>query len=339
MITNYEILQTIIAENEFINRIPELTRENIATVGNALIEYDVDKNIFLNALVNKIGLTLITSDTFDNIFTKFHSPELTYGDCIEDIFVQLTTGENFDPSDENPFAKNSPTIDVIYHKEDRKIVYTITISDSQLKSAFTSPSGLENLITALMGSLNTSLEYDDFVMTKKLISDEKNYGKVISLPLNEEGVEYDSAEFHKRLLKEIKLQSMQMSFMRDDCNALKVKTNTPLKYQTLFIKGENKLEIDMEVLAGIFNLSKSEIENEIIIIDDFIVSDTNTVIPVACLIDSRAFKIVPTLKITKSQENGKALYTNFFLHYWQIQSISLFRNMVMFGYPVPTEEI
>ena len=84
-VTAVDVLNSIraTASAEYQNRIPEATRENIADVGNAMMNYQPAQNEFLNALVNRIGLVVIQNKLWANPLAPFKRGMLDFGDSIE----------------------------------------------------------------------------------------------------------------------------------------------------------------------------------------------------------------------------------------------------------------
>jgi flagellar motor switch protein FliM len=73
MADNIQILNTIWtnASTNYQDRVPQATRDNITAVGNAILNYQAAKNEFLDALVNKIALQLVSSKMAKNKLAKF----------------------------------------------------------------------------------------------------------------------------------------------------------------------------------------------------------------------------------------------------------------------------
>ena len=55
------------------------TAESIRSIGNYIFEYSPRPNAFLNALVNRIGMVLITSKLYSNPLARFKKGMLEFG--------------------------------------------------------------------------------------------------------------------------------------------------------------------------------------------------------------------------------------------------------------------
>ena len=128
----------------------------------------------------------------------------------------------------------------------------------------------------------------------------------------------------KEFVKTVRKASQDMSFASDKLNKAKVRTWTPVNKQVLFVNKDVIAEVDVEVLAKAFNLGKTDIQVEIVTLDDF-GSLTNTY---GLLVDEGFFRVWDTLSKMEPQRNAQGLFTNYFYHVHQILSLSPFKNAV-----------
>lgn len=307
------------ASSDYQTRIPQATKDNILLVGNAILEYEPAKNEFVNSLINKIGKTIVSSKMANNRLGFMRGEDLGFGDTIEDIFVEMARSSAYNRSATNPFEITKPQVKVLYHRIDRELQYYVTIYDNDLKRAFTSPDGMDKLVSAIVNSLYSGKEHDDYIFTKQLFGSYKKYFEVnVTAP--------SSDTTSKSLVKAIKKYSQDMTFTSNKFNGQGVDTFTELGNQILLLHKDTKINIDAEYLAGIFNLSKAEMETRIVVLDDF--GDLGDCY--AILIDENAPKIHKTLETTETIRNPRGRYTNYVLNSDGIYSISEFSNMIVF---------
>lgn len=311
------------ASTTYAERIPEAVRVGIAAVGNALLEYTAAKEEFLDILVNKIALTIVDSKMATNPLSRFNRGNVPFGDTIEEIFVDIASGFEFDATITDQFGKVLPDVKVIYHRQDRKMKYKVTVSDAQLKSAFRSQEGLTALTTAIVNSLYSGMAYDEFTFTKELLATYEGYKQVVVDEIVDEATA-------KNFLLELKKASSDMTFMNSIYNKAGVMTSTPKANQVLLLHKDVKNVLDVAVLANIFNLSTANLETQIIEVDDF-GSKENCY---AMLMDEDIFRIYDTLRTTETARNGESLYTNYFVHLWSIYSLSTFKQLAIFEHSI-----
>lgn len=325
-----EILNNIRANasDDYQARIPEATRTNIATIGNALQTYTILRNEFVNALVNKIGKTILEDKLFENKLARFKSGMLATAQDVEEIFVQMAKAEgNYNPAGPNPLGRrNPPDIKVIYHRLNRQDYYAVTIGDIDFMRVFQSESTLDNFMKSLINSVYSGANYDEWVAMKELLATYKNadknapgYFQVQVAPITDEA----SA---KAFVKRVRKLSTDLTFASTQYNVAGVKTWTPVEKQVFLVNKDVLAEVDVEVLAKAFNMGKTNIQVEIIPMDDF-GSLENTY---GLLLDEDIFRIWDTLSHMEPQRNAEGLFTNYFYHVHQILSLSTFKNAVRF---------
>ena len=327
-VTNAELINAILS-SEYGDRIPEATQNNLSEIAEKILAYQPAKNSLLEALYNKIALTIIDSMEFDNPFDRFRRADINYGDTLEDIFVDIPEGYEYNAKDENPFAQVQPDVKALYHTLNKQLQYEQTIHDPEFRRALRSPYGLDSLVTRIVNSLRTASKVDDFLIGKQILSDESVYGKVVYLGTKTG----NNATDGKHLLEAIKTAGSGMKFPSREFNQQGVMDNTPMARQVLFITSQYKNIIDLDVLAGLYNLNKADITQLIIELDDFNENET-----MACaLVDERFLNFHYALQDGGLIYNPKALATNHFWNSWSINTASLFKNAVMFKFEAKPE--
>ena len=110
--------------------------------------YEATQNEFLSALVNRIGRVIITSKSYTNPLRVFKKGILEYGETIEEIFVNIAKAKQFDPSvaEEEVFKREIPDVNAVFHKMNLQNFYKVTVSNEQLRQAFLSSQGINDLI-------------------------------------------------------------------------------------------------------------------------------------------------------------------------------------------------
>ncbi len=316
------------ASAEYQARIPEATRENISTIGNALHTYTMQFNEFCTSLVNKIGKTILEDKLFENKLARFKSGALATAQDVEEIFVQMAKAEgNYNPAGPNPLGRrNPPDVQVIYHRLNRQDYYAVSIGDIDFVRVFRSEATLDSFIQSLINSIYSGANYDEWVAMKELLATYKNkagdgvgYFQVQVSPITDEA----SA---KAFVKRVRKLSTDLTFASTQYNKAGVKTWTPVEKQVFLVNKDVLAEVDVEVLAKAFNMGKTNIQAEIIPMDDF-GSLTDTY---GLLLDEDIFRIWDILSHMEPQRNAHGLFTNWFYHVHQILSLSTFKNAVQF---------
>ena len=79
-------------------RVPVATQDTIKETGEAIMAFQSTANDFLDALINRIAMVLITSKSYQNPLREFKRGILGYGESIEELFVSLIKAQEFDPA-------------------------------------------------------------------------------------------------------------------------------------------------------------------------------------------------------------------------------------------------
>jgi len=324
MADNITVLNTIWenASDQYTTRIPLATRTNITDVSNAILTYTPAMNEFLDALVNKISLTLVSSKMATNKLAVFKKGMIEYGSDIEEIFTSMAAAQpfNVDTSEAEVFKRVQPDTRAIFHRVNRQDFYKTTIEEAQIKRAFLNNDGLSKLVASIVNSLYSGDNYDEYVLMKQLFADYDPHFKAVELP---KVVDQTTAQAFFRAVKQV---STDMTFMSDNFNAQGVMQRSEKNEQVLILHKNVETYLNTELLAWVFNTGRMDFETQMVIVDDF--GSLGNV--QAALVDRDWFMVFDKLFQTTNQYNAQGLYTNYWLHHHQVLSTSQFQNAVKF---------
>lgn len=343
-----DILNTIRANAsaQYQDQVPEVaTNYDVRQVGDVFFGYPNLANEFLSALVNQIALVRIRSATFNNPYRMFKKGFLETGETVEEVFVQIAKARDFSPEKaaSRELKRTIPDVRSAFHLINWKVQYPVTVQREDLRQAFTSISGVEDLISRIIDSVIRAAEYDDFLLVKYLLIKAVSHGKMkpIEMEVNPQSM---AATF--------RATSNLFTFMKNDYNAAGVTTVTPREDQYIFMDAKFNAEFDVSVLAAAFHMEKADFLGRLVLIDDFTTFDNarfdeiraagNNIEEVtaeelqlmekvpAILVDSEWFQIYDTLNEMSEAYVGSGLYNNYFYNRWEIVSSSPFSNAVAF---------
>lgn len=320
------------ASDEYQARIPEATKTNIATIGQAFKTYTLLYNEFVSALVNKIGKTLIEQKMFKNRLAKYKSGEIIDAQDVEDIFVEMAKAEGkYDAQGSNPLGRREAVdVKVWYHRENRQDYYAISIGDIDFRKVFTSPSTLDTFIKSQINSVYSGDAYDEYLCMKNVLATYTDENGECGYFDYEVPALKDCAspeEFAKKFVKTLRKAVLDLTLEPStEYNVAGVKTWCEPDAMTLFIHKDVTVECDVELLAKAFHQSNTDtkVVPDIVVMDNFgSLTDTG-----ALLVDSDFLKVWDTLSHMEAQRNAQGLFTNYFYHHHQILSASKFKNAV-----------
>lgn len=325
------------ASQAYKDRVPEATQDNIAEIGNPILNYEATRNEFLDALVNRIGMVIITSRSYNNPLKRFKKGMMSLGETVEEIFVNIIKAEPYYLVDDqgktaaqDEFERRLPNVLAAFHKRNRQDKYPVTIQNDDLRTAFLSYQGVEDLVSKIIESVYTSDEYDEFLLMKNVFFEAGVRGAL--RPVTVPGLETEANA--KKTMTVFRQTALDLTFMRSDSNFMGVTTHTPLDEQVIFILSSVAATVDVEVLASAFNMDKTNFIGRRVIVDDFGGLEKDGVIAIAA--DEDWFMVFDNYLTMTSDYVASRLYYNYFLHHWETLSYSPFKNVVAFTTTAPT---
>ena len=339
------------ANTDYQDYVPIATAdaEVIREIGRVIMNSPSLQNTFVNSLVNRIGLVIMTSRMYDNPLRMFKKGIIDLGEVIEEIFVNIAKPFQFDPAvaESNLYKRQMPDVRAAFHVMNYQIFYKDTISHDQLKQAFTSINGVTDLISKIIESMYTGAEYDEFLVTKYLLAKRILNGMVY--PVEIPAVE---AANMKSIVSTIKSTSNKFEFMDSKYNLAKVKTHSKKDRQYILLNADFDATMDVEVLASAFNMGKAQFMGKRVLVDSFGTLDNERLaelfagepnyvaitdaelaalneIP-AVIVDADFFMIYDNLQNMTEKYNSEGLYWNYWYHVWKTFSISPFANAALF---------
>lgn len=380
-LTNKQIVNELRSElnAEFQSIVPEATSETGAEVLTILNTYPTQKNIFINTLINKVTMSVLFNEKWANPLKAFKKGTLPFGSSIEQLFVSDAerkafgahfTGSQTDEGD--VLGKVVPKVNASYITVNFMNKYKVSISDSQLQTAFVSQNGLSNLVGSLIQSIYEAAEVDEYEYMKYCVYDmigsaASNTGTWNTNAANQfilNGALTTVFE-PKVLLSKLRAISGRLNFKSTKYNIAGVKTFTKREKLVLLVTPEVLADLDVNALAVLFNLSKGEVDYRIVEVDELPKFTTNYQPPQsaaglvnqetgetatqtawsiatayqniqldAIVVDDNAFAMYDTVIQTRSVENPNSLSTNIIHHRQGIAGGNPYANFICFGHKI-----
>ena len=343
-----DIINTIRANAsyEYQQLVPEITDAiEIPKVGEVLYGYPALANQFINALVNRIALVRVKSATFNNAYAELKKGYLEFGETVEEVFVAICKAREFsaEKAKDRELKRSLPDVRSAFHTMNWRVQYPVTIQDEDLRMAFTSAQGVQDLIAKIIDSVTTASEYDEFLLFKYLLIKAIAHGKMYPVAIDATDI--------KDFGKKSRGVSNLITFMSDKYNANGVHTTTPKADQYIFMDAMFNADYDVEVLASAFNMDKAEYQGKLKLIDDFgtfdnerfnvIRANSDMIEEVtaeelaicakvkAVLVDKEWFQVYDNLTKFTEDYVASGMYWNYFYNVWKTVSYSPFSNAIV----------
>lgn len=345
-----DILNTIRqnASMEYQSLVPEVTKaSDIPKVGEVLYGYPALANQFLSTLVNRIASVRVKSATFNDDYVELKKGYLEFGETVEEVFVSIAKAREFsdEKAESREFKRTIPDVKTAFHAMNYRVQYPITIQDVDLRTAFTSMEGVQDLIARIVGAIYTANEYDEYLLFKYLMIKAIAHGKMYPVSIG------DGADM-KEAAVAFRGMSNQLGFMSTKYNISGVHTTTPRADQYIFMDAKYNAQYDVNVLASAFNMDKATFMGKLKLIDDWttfdnerfdvITANSDQIEPVtaeelalmnnvkAVLVDREWFQIYDNKNEFTEKYVASGMYWNYFYNVWKTVSSSPFSNAIVF---------
>lgn len=328
---------------------------SIRAFGQAMMSNVGWQNAFLNALLNRIGLEIISSKSYQNPWSNLKRGRLEYGEVIGDIFINICEPFNYNPETaESKVEKRvKPDVEAMFYRINSQIFYKQTIEQPTLRQAFTSSTGVINLITGIIDAMYTAMEYDERLAMKYILVQRLLNGTMYKqiIPSNATS---------EQLITAVKTVSNLLMTPSRKYNSAGVLNYALKNDQYVFVTSAFDAQSGVEVLAKAFNVDYVSFSGRYIVLDDFsftkdelarldiIFKDEPSYIrPDSTQLE--ALKKVPLVTVDKDffmvfdveqyfdmRRNQEGLYENNWLHVWKVYASGYFANAVMYVEAEPT---
>lgn len=344
-----DILNTIRANasSEYQNMVPEITKATeIPKVGEILYGYPALANQFLNALVNRIAMVRVKSAVFNNAYAELKKGYLEFGETVEEVFVNIVKAREFsaEKAEARELKRSLPDVRSAMHVMNWRVQYPVTIQDEDLRMAFMSIDGVQDMIARIVDAIYTAAEYDEFLLFKYLIIKAVSHGKMHPIAVDMSDIKNAAVAFRG--------VSNMLGFMGTKYNESGVTTTTPKSDQYIFMDATFNAQYDVDVLAAAFNMDRAEFMGKLMLIDDFktfdgdrfsvIVENSDMIEPITAeelslmadvkgvLVDREWFQVYDNANKFTEKYVASGMYWNYFYNVWKTVSSSPFSNAVVF---------
>lgn len=345
-----DIINTIRANAsyEYQSLVPEVTQEHdIPKVGEVLYGYPALANQFINALVNRIALVRVKSATFNNAYANLKKGYLEFGETVEEVFVNIAKAREFsaEKAEARELKRTLPDVRSAFHAMNWRVQYPVTIQDEDLRMAFQSATGVQDLIAKIVDSVYTAAEYDEYLLFKYLMIKSITKGGMFPISIG------DGSDLKDAAVK-FRGTSNGLTFMNTKYNSAGVHTNTDKASQIIFMDSDFNAQYDVNVLASAFNMDKADFMGRLYLIDSWtsfdnerfseIVENSDMIEEVtdaelalmanvkAVLVDEEWFQVYDNQNKFTEKYVASGEYWNYFYNVWKTVSSSPFSNAIVF---------
>lgn len=338
MVNNATILGKIWLNgtNDYQQRVPDPTQSSVSQTMKCLFS-PMNGNLynqFVDSFINLIGQQRVNQSIWKNPLTPFKGGKLEYGSTIQESAPKWIKAHAYHDASEELLKMERPEFAVWYHSMNRQDKYPISVAKPELQMAFRDEYGLNRVINSIMNVPINSDNYDEFNIMVELIAEyERRWGffkhQLSAFPTDE--------ATGKEMLTALRTYAELLAFPTTLYNAsdLDVPVFAQPEELVLLIDARATASIDVNTLAGVFNLDKADIKYRKIVLPELPVANA-----VALLTTDAFFVVNDIVYETGSFYNPDTLSTKYILHHWETVSVSPFVPAILFtteaGTSIPT---
>lgn len=291
-----------------------------ATYGQGItpanLTYDVNEAY---AMVEKIARQVIRNVVTEDHLAIFDKLPIDKGTTIEEAIIKLVEAQaRADGSTVCTPIDTSDLIAVRYYKNWTQAQFKTKVSLDELRKVMLSDGNVEAIAERIAGTLVESDKQDKYEKVKGLFK----YGVGSTNPVvaatfvdinNGTPIDCSTDGGYKKLLKTLKNTVSGMKFVNTDFNTAGIKRKTLADDIYIVMPYKIKNALDVDELAGVFNLSKTELEARIIEIDEgdnIYIVDQNAILDYTRLYELTSFW------------NAEGLFTNYWLTVERLYALS-----------------
>ena len=276
----------------------------------------------LGGMLGKVAHQVIREVVADDKLSVFDKMPADNGDTIEQTIVKLASARAYDSTGANALSRKTPSLAVRMFNDWTRAVFDTTVDISLIRKVLVSGKGAAELSSKIVGVLGESDKYEKYTQTKNLFKwgRQDQSGKVLKLAGT---VNYGTTSIdYKGVLQMLKNVVSGMQYVNTDFNTGSVNRKTLASDIFILMPYKLKNALDVEELAGVFNLDKAEIKSKIIELD----IDTETIggkstYPIY-VVDRNAVLAYTRLYEMADQKNADGLFWNYFLHTERMYGLS-----------------
>lgn len=278
----------------------------------------------LGDMIGKVAEQIIRENTTINPLTPFEKGLIENGDTIEQAVVKLVESSAYDPTGAGALTRDeTEKLAVKYFHDWTRGKFKTTIDIPEMRKVLLGNKDASELSSKIVSSLSESDKHEKYENVRDLMKWGRQVadGGTGAVLVKADTVAYDTVNNsidYKAVLVSMKDAISGMKFVNSSFNSLQLKRRTREEDIYILIPYKLKNRIDVNDLAGVFNLSKTEIEARMIEID----TDAENGYYYIYVVDKFAVLDFTRLYEMLDQKNADGFFWNYFLHTDRLYALS-----------------
>lgn len=160
----YSILNDVVAQGVGSDAIAAVNNQNLVSLGNAVLTSTANTEAFLNALLQRIGRTIIRYRKYENKLRGMILDDFEYGAIVQKIRIAMPEAEEdqsfglVDGQSVDHYEVKKPDVQQKLFVTRTPYQYKVTIQRKHLKEAFLSEDAMGRFIAGIFGEVRNAID-------------------------------------------------------------------------------------------------------------------------------------------------------------------------------------
>lgn len=160
----YSILNDVVAQGVGADAIAAVNNQNLVSLGNAVLSSTTNTEAFLNALLQRIGRTIIRYRKYENKLRGMILDDFEYGAIVQKIRIAMPDAEEdqsfglVDGQSVDHYEVAKPDVQQKLFVSRTPYQYKVTIQRKHLKEAFLSEDAMGRFIAGIFGEVRNAID-------------------------------------------------------------------------------------------------------------------------------------------------------------------------------------
>jgi len=278
----------------------------------------------LGDMVGKIAKSIIRENSTENHLAVFDKGFVENGDTIEEAVVLLAESQAYDANGAHTLDREtSAKFGVKYFKNWTPKTYKKTIDFSELRKVLTNEKSAADISAMVISSTTEGDKQEQYEDIRDMLSWGRQVadGGTGAVLVKADTIAYDTVNStidYKSTLVAMKNAFSGMKFVNNSFNSASIKRRTKEEDIYVLMPYQLKNKLDVEELAGVFNLDKAELKKRIIETD----AGNESGYYYIYIVDRNAILDFTRLYEMLNQLNAEGRFWNYYLHTDRLYALS-----------------
>ena len=275
----------------------------------------------LGDMIGKIAHSIIYDNSTKDHLAVFDKMPVDKGDTIEQAVVKLAESLAYNSAGLDALKRETTVkLAVKYFNEWTRKKFKKTIDISEMRKVLNSDHDVSDITAKIVASMTEGDKQEKYENVRDLLTWGRQTadGGTGAVLVNAETVAYNSGIDYKGVLVAMKNAISGMKFVNATYNTASLKRRTRPEDIYILMPYQLKNKLDVDELAGVFNLDKAEIKDRIIETDTGVESKFFYIY----IVDKHAVLDFTRLYEMIDEKNADGLFWNYYLHTERLYALS-----------------